>query len=37
MLDVVVGFIVAVFGLMLLAAVLNVLLNWLADWFCKHF
>ncbi|SQK93961.1 Uncharacterised protein [Haemophilus influenzae] len=37
MLDVVVGFIVAVIGLMLLAAALNVLLNWLADWFCKHF
>ena len=37
MLDVVVGFIVAVIGLMLLAAALNVLLNWLADWVCKHF
>ncbi len=35
MIDVIVGFIVAVIGLMLLAAVLYAALNWLAEWLEK--
>lgn len=37
MIDVIVGFIVAVLGLMLLAAVLNVVLGLLADWLNQYF
>ncbi len=37
MIDVIVGFIVAVLGLMLLAAVLNVVLGLLADWLSQYF
>lgn len=37
MLEAFVGFVVAVAGLMMFSALLNVVLNWLADWVCKYF
>lgn len=36
MIEAIVGFIVAVIGLMLLAAVLNLVLGVIADWLCKY-
>ena len=36
MIEAFVGFIVAVIGLMLLAAALNLVLGLIADWLCKY-